>query len=486
MRLVARILAVPVLMALFSSAALATVCNPVTVTFGQKPTAAEWNDFLNRSCVILNGLITDGNISPLALIDQDKLESILQNTAFADHDTRHEPGGADEMNDLDIANTGTNVSLHAARHVPGAADPLPVGRLLENVETANQSDSVFAGSVRSKFSSGAVVNKQAVASVHCGGFVYILINDTTATNVDFVNKVSASTLTSSAIISLAGDDDPVDIDCGKDNSVYVLTNGAASRTIKKIDTGNNVTTVVNLNAVTGTTRTKTMWLDPNDTAIYVVGAELGASNDRWIWKVVLPGGTVPFEFSSVDTGDQFGDGFFTVRNGNDRIYMIKRDVDAGDDDCEINEFDTNLNLQTTIAISSGDADCGTDTTTTGSFLFDGSVAILQSSTAATMIDLANQVLIGAVGALGWGGTAPADGANFRFFSGRQFMWQKSDASVILLQPPHYETGAMVNSLDFDGGVVGGGCGISGNGMHFFVCVNKAANTEYLLTKWLID
>lgn len=43
------------------------------------------------------------------------------------HDERHEPGGVDEVNDVDILNTGVNVSAHQSRHVPGAADPIPTG-----------------------------------------------------------------------------------------------------------------------------------------------------------------------------------------------------------------------------------------------------------------------------------------------------------------------------------------------------------------------
>ena len=40
------------------------------------------------------------------------------------HHERHEPGGVDEVNDIDIGNTGVLLSAHAARHVKGGADEI--------------------------------------------------------------------------------------------------------------------------------------------------------------------------------------------------------------------------------------------------------------------------------------------------------------------------------------------------------------------------
>lgn len=40
------------------------------------------------------------------------------------HAAFHEPGGADEINDIDIANTGTFLSAHESRHVQGGADDI--------------------------------------------------------------------------------------------------------------------------------------------------------------------------------------------------------------------------------------------------------------------------------------------------------------------------------------------------------------------------
>ena len=47
------------------------------------------------------------------------------------HHPRHEPAGADEINDIDIGNTGVLLSAHKARHVTAGADTFVAGDLLE-------------------------------------------------------------------------------------------------------------------------------------------------------------------------------------------------------------------------------------------------------------------------------------------------------------------------------------------------------------------
>jgi len=48
-------------------------------------------------------------------------------TAPQAHAATHEPGGTDEVNDIDILNSGVLLSAHSARHQPGGADALPTG-----------------------------------------------------------------------------------------------------------------------------------------------------------------------------------------------------------------------------------------------------------------------------------------------------------------------------------------------------------------------
>ena len=54
------------------------------------------------------------------------------------HATQHEPGGTDEVNDIDIADSGTNLSAHASRHNADAADEVAI----ENLGTTGPTDTV--------------------------------------------------------------------------------------------------------------------------------------------------------------------------------------------------------------------------------------------------------------------------------------------------------------------------------------------------------
>lgn len=63
------------------------------------------------------------------------------------HAVTHEPGGADEVNDIDILNTGTNLSAHESRHVQGGADDIDSALDARAIALVNQGDIVFRGAV---------------------------------------------------------------------------------------------------------------------------------------------------------------------------------------------------------------------------------------------------------------------------------------------------------------------------------------------------
>lgn len=50
-----------------------------------------------------------------------------QGTEDDTHASEHEPGGNDEVQDVDINGTGTNLSSHASRHESGGSDAVTVG-----------------------------------------------------------------------------------------------------------------------------------------------------------------------------------------------------------------------------------------------------------------------------------------------------------------------------------------------------------------------
>jgi len=55
------------------------------------------------------------------------------------HASSHEPGGADEIGDIDILNTGVNLSGHESRHVDGGADPIDSPLKLAAIPSVTQS-----------------------------------------------------------------------------------------------------------------------------------------------------------------------------------------------------------------------------------------------------------------------------------------------------------------------------------------------------------
>jgi len=57
-------------------------------------------------------------------VDVDPVYSALAVGDLPAHASTHEPGGADEVNDIDIGNTGVLLSAHKSRHEPGGADEI--------------------------------------------------------------------------------------------------------------------------------------------------------------------------------------------------------------------------------------------------------------------------------------------------------------------------------------------------------------------------
>ena len=64
--------------------------------------------------------------------------------APAAHSASHEPAGADEVNDIDIANTGVLLSAHESRHVTGGADDIDSALDGRAITLTTQGDIVYA------------------------------------------------------------------------------------------------------------------------------------------------------------------------------------------------------------------------------------------------------------------------------------------------------------------------------------------------------
>lgn len=85
----------------------------------------DWNPFKNGLAAFLNnGNLGNSNFSsnPSEALVEAKLALDAPTGA---HKSRHEPSGADEVQEIDILGSGDLLSAHASRHADGGADPMP-------------------------------------------------------------------------------------------------------------------------------------------------------------------------------------------------------------------------------------------------------------------------------------------------------------------------------------------------------------------------
>jgi hypothetical protein len=100
-----------------------------TISDGEILTGAKWNALINGLLDFLNNAnLGNGNISAL-LSERIKSRKIDFSDATGGHASEHEPGGVDEVNDIDLGGTGTPATLHASRHADGGADPIGTSAL---------------------------------------------------------------------------------------------------------------------------------------------------------------------------------------------------------------------------------------------------------------------------------------------------------------------------------------------------------------------
>ncbi|HKQ98853.1 MAG TPA: hypothetical protein VJV75_13335 [Candidatus Polarisedimenticolia bacterium] len=226
-----------------------------------------WNSLKNKIASFINGgLLGDINISsnPSERIAGSKiLLGSGGGSAPADaHAARHAPGGADELNDLDIGNTGTPVSAHHARHEEGGADAIAANSLNFNVIKAatlppsvtgwrKQQESFAQNAlgltanpkyprVYALTNSGADLTGRGVVR---GGNLYM---GSLGSAPDSVLKINIDAGTET-VISL-GANDAVKTMLLIGTNIYVLVGGATTAFVKKIDSNDVVTTVVDLNS----------------------------------------------------------------------------------------------------------------------------------------------------------------------------------------------------------------------------------------------
>lgn len=339
---------------------MGTYVPPADKALGETVTAADWNalkqsieDFINQ------GKLGDSNFSS---DPNERLDSIKIDFAGGSgtHAAIHEPGGNDEVGDIDILDTGILLSVHAARHASGADDALPD----DSVSSSMLQDDAFSDEVLN-FRRNAVqptaanLNKTFVGQtpagarspsvtaqdhrgngVVIGDFAYWAVYDTDlCVKVDYsVDPPTASQVGSG---SWNANEHPHDmVRVGTDIYVIGEGEGAEPPRIRKIDTASSdaVTSVQQMNsgvtAFSGSDPDESdhlcrgMTINDDRTAVYVV-AKSGATQFDYICKVTISP-SVSYDYTSQgDAGathpmDGFdcGPPIYIKRGTTERIIMV--------------------------------------------------------------------------------------------------------------------------------------------------------------------
>lgn len=250
---------------------------------------------------INGGNLGDGNITtnPAEKIAQSKL---ALNADPGAHHARHEPGGADKVVNIDILGTGTLLSVHASRHVEGGADPLPAASQNANIiKTATLAALVVAPRTGQE---SFIQNALGFAEDARYPRIYALSNSTAnlagrgvvrggalyacaqGPSPDAIAKIVIDTATET-LISLAASDVARGLVLVGTNIYILCGNGSSNIKIKKLDSNDVLTTLVDLNA-SGATLTTAYFMRPNGvgTKLYGIGSD-GAT--AYFWSVNIDG-----------------------------------------------------------------------------------------------------------------------------------------------------------------------------------------------------
>jgi hypothetical protein len=506
---------------LYPDEVLATTCSiPNTFTTGQIPTAAMFNDNWSAACTVINGQITGDNIAVGANIPFSKLADIDHATngsaIFIDHSARHEPGGADVMDDITFSDGGLeNASLHAARHANGGQDPMPADSISSSMleagiinltnraqqinEIAQQQDVTYTGSNNLRFDSGVVVGEVPVDMVTCGGFVYVLID---TSGVDKVVKLTPSDM-SSVNINMAGGDNPRDIECASTDALYVLTNGGSGNIkIKQITSGDVHSEFADL-ADAGVTPDVGLQLAIDDTTTFMwaIASTDAENNVRSIFRIRVSDQTVTVLQISGNDEDDMRDLFFADIAGNDRIVVLKRDR-VGVTDCNLHTF-------TTAGPPAADQTIVFDNTNytfsnayrCNGMAFDGQniwmpgLADDDSTYNFTLFDMTNMQRYGAIGLIGQTASEVVSShPNLMHFDGEQVLFLQTfdeggtNGELNIAQPPHYKAAGVIEGLDFSGALAGADevpCGVASDGTFAYICHHNVAGTKWVVNKLLL-
>ena len=264
-------------------------------------TAEDYNAFKNNLAAYFNnGEIGNININAADPIDSIKIDFT---NATDSHSALHEPGGADEIGDIDILNNGVELaSSHTTRQADGGADPLGAKSVSKTMLKSGIADAtallkrkpnnaISAASADVTFDARPIERFDLVTNnvnlkgraAHRNGKIYWCDNNNEQL---LVLNVSTVPMTEGTNIALPVGSNPRDM-ARIGNDLYVIDDTTLSvLKITDLDTTPVVTTFVGINEGSGAEFTEVfdtspaeIWITSNGdgTLLFVVGP--GVTND---------------------------------------------------------------------------------------------------------------------------------------------------------------------------------------------------------------
>jgi hypothetical protein len=429
-------------------------------------------------------------------------------------------GAANEVMMRNSGDTAWTTGLVALANLSGVVQALitaniTLGRASFVAETSTLSELTYVGDVRSPFSGTSLSDGAMVSMTYClSGSVgtLFLIENNTAT--DRVHRIVASTMLSAspATTDLAVGDNPVDLVCAPDGSVYILNNGTIFKTIKKIDSAGVITTFYDLTTARNVDNVVRIFIDPNGVSILVIGQDTTITQDRMLFKMTVAdpniGGTLTTD-ADADTTDR--DGFFLKKDGVSKFLVLQEEL-AGSDNCCLRPVDISVSPPTAdIGLDCNGANdieiqaTGTTLLNCRSVLFDGQVIIVSGKvdvavgpTEATTFLLDSKIIQGTAlqNPLWVENSTEIDGdPRFGVFTGKFVAWQRSNSNsssagqVNILEPPFYSAGMAMTNLNYRAALGGTNvpAGISTDGTFLYVATKRSdTNAMFTVTKNLMN
>jgi hypothetical protein len=456
----------------------------------------DWNPLKNGIASYLNnGGIGNAQVSgnPSEKIDEAKLNLTAPT---GNHHTRHEPGGADKVVNIDILGTGTLLSAHAARHASGGADPLPAGSIVGSMLALG---AIVESSLTGRRDAETFLSKAFGLTFSERGKLVFNHPNGTATprgngvvrsgkvyfacdGIDAVTELTPSSGTFVNVLFTVGDKPNAMCLIGTDIYVTCFGDGATIKPkIKKIDANNAVTTICDITTdgaakITSANGMRYLLPHPDGTVVYTC-VKAGAASETRIARISLtPAVGVTHNFDAGGTA-RLSSLAFVRAGANDYIICLDNGVAANTTIRRHAAAD--LTGGTTITTPSA-ANAATQA------VYDGGLYVIMDVGATQAIrywDVATTTMsevlnIGVPTNSPAVATFPAPYVFQAFFDGKAVYFPSDTATAIMIVVPAGRYGGAFNAkVDSTAGL--GVAGMATDGTMLWCCPSSAGTAHYV-------